>query len=173
MRGKVHLETQSPGEIVFEFTSTMLFGNQRQDFVFVLLADTIRIIDRENGAYYEGRTAEEFMSESLEADFRVSRALPLALGGRPPCEELDDVRITKGSAGETICSGKRFGKGFRVVFGAGHARLEEVVWPVRSDTYGVDRLTVTYDWDADGAGDLNHIVLRLELREWRCKIRAG
>ncbi len=172
IRGQVRLDSRSPGEIVFEFTSTMLFGNQRQDFLFVLLADTVRIIDREHGAYYEGEGAEEFMSESLEADFRVSSVLPLAFGAHPACDELDDIRFTTGSAGEIVCSGKRFGKRFRVVFGADHSRLKEVEWPIRSETYGVDRLTVTYEWDTIIGGGLREVVMKVEMREWRCKIKA-
>ncbi len=70
--------------MVFEFTSTILFGQEREDFVFSLSSDTLRIVDRERGAYYEGDDAVWFLAESLEADFDVPQALSLAFGGQPP-----------------------------------------------------------------------------------------
>lgn len=175
MRGQVRLDCRSPNEIVFEFASTVLFGTQREDFLLALQADTVRIVDRERGAYYEGDEAEAFLSEALEADFGIARSLPLALGAQPPCGEIDDISFSMDSVGGVVCTGKRFGERFKVVFGADHSRLEKVEWPVRCARYGVDRMRVEYTWQSDGRGGmvLSEIVLRLEEREWRCKIKKG
>jgi len=175
MRGQVLLESRSAGDIVFEFTSTVLFGHEREDFVVSLISDTLRIIDRERGAYFEGEDAVRFLSESLEADFDVPQALELAFGSHPPCGELSEIRYDVGSSGEVICRGTRTGKPFRAVFGRGHGRLEEVEWPVHSIRYGGDRLHVDYEWRTGSAGEpmLSGVVLWLEGREWRCKIRSS
>jgi hypothetical protein len=174
MRGKILLEARSPRDIVFEFTSTVLFGQEREDFVFSLAADTLRIIDREHGAYLEGDEAVRFLAESLDADFDVAQALSLAFGGHPPCAELSETRCAERSSGSVVCDGKRFGKPFATVFGAENGRVEKVEWPVESARYGVDRLRVEYEWgESDGTPVLGGVVLTLEARGWRCKIRSA
>ena len=175
MRGQILLESRSPGDIAFEFTSTVLFGHEREDFVVSLHSDTLRIIDRERGSYFEGEDAVRFLSESLEADFDVPQALDLAFGSHPPCGELSEVRCHAESSGEVVCRGTRFDRPFRAVFGRAHQLLEEVEWPVRSIRYGGDRLRVDYEWEIHGAEGptLSGVVLWLEGREWRCKIRSS
>jgi hypothetical protein len=173
MKGKILLEALDGG-IVFEFTSTLLFGQQREDFVFSLSGDTLRIVDRERGAYYEGVDAEAFLAEALGADFDVPEALRLAFGGTPLCGELSAIRCVPGALGEVYCEGRRYGKPFKVSFEGRGGRIESVEWPVLSDRYGGDRLRVEYEWD-DGE-DLQRlvgVVLSLEARGWRCKIRAS
>jgi hypothetical protein len=173
VRGKIHLDALSPGELSLEFTSTVLFGHAREDIVFSSVGDTLRILDRERGAYYEGGDAESFIAESLETDLDVRAVLSLVLGGHPPCDELSDVRFDTASSGALICTGAHRGGRFRVVFGGGR-RLEEVEWPVRSETYGSDRLRVTYEWAlvANGKTALRGMVVNLEKREWRCKVKT-
>jgi len=174
MRGKILLEARGPSDIVFEFTSTLLFGQNREDFVFSLSSDTLRIVDRERGAFFEGEDAVRFLAESLEADFDVPQTLELAFGSHPPCGELSEIRYDVESSGEVVCRGTRFDKPFRAVFGREHGRLEEVDWPVRSVRYGGDRLHVDYEWRTGGGGQtLSGVVLWLEGREWRCKIRSS
>jgi hypothetical protein len=174
VRGKVRVETRRPGEAVIEFTSTVLFGHAREDLVFSSVGDTVRIVDRERGAYSEGAEAEEFLAESLDTDLDVRLVLQLALGGRPPCDDLSDVGFRTTSAGSIVCTGMHSGRDFRVVFGADR-RIQEAEWPVRSRTYGTDRLRASYEWDGDGGdrGELKGLVLSLEKREWRCKIRSA
>lgn len=175
MRGKIRLDAKAPGDVVFEFASTILFGNRREDFLLSLHADTVRIIDRERGAYYEGWEAEEFLAESMGTDFSISTMLFLALGGHPSCDELSDVRIDTGRNGDVVCTGKHIGEGFRVVFEGRGPKLKSAVWPVRSEKYRDDRLEIDYRWvDGDGGAPvLREIVMWLEIREWRCKIKAG
>ncbi len=175
MRGKIRLDARAPGDVVFEFASSILFGNRREDFLLSLHADTVRIIDRERGAYYEGSEAEEFLAESMGTDFGVPTMLFLALGGHPSCDELSDVRITTGRDGNVVCTGKHLGERFRVVFEGRGPKLKSAVWPVRSERYRDDRLEIDYRWeDGDGGAPvLKEIVMWLEIREWRCKIKAG
>ena len=174
VRGKVRLDAQAPGQMALEFSSTVLFGHEREDFVFSLGGDTLRVVDRERGAYHEGHEAESFLAQSLTTDLNVSQALSLALGGHPPCEDLSGVRVETTTDGRVVCAGKRFGRRFRAVFGESR-RLEMVDWPVRSDEYGLDTLRVEYEWEpaAGGGARLLGLVLSLEKREWRCKIKAS
>ena len=174
VRGKVRLDARSPGELSLEFTSTMLFGHQREDFVFSLSGDTLRVIDRERGAYHEGDDAREFLARSLTGDLDVSQGLALAFGGRPPCGDLSRLRVEASSEGKLVCTGERLGRSFRAVFGEDR-RLETVVWPVRSDEYGTDALRAEYEWGpvSGGGARLLGVVLSLEEREWRCKIRTS
>jgi hypothetical protein len=174
MKGKILLEARGAAEIVFEFTSAVLFGQEREDFVFSLLSDTLRIVDRERGAFYEGEDAARFLAESLEADFDVAQALSLAFGGSPPCGELSGIRCGADAEGAVSCEGKRYGKPFKAVFDGEGGRLGAGEWPVRSDRYGGDRLRVEYEWKGGGGLEtLAGVVLSLEARGWRCKIRAS
>ncbi len=175
MRGKIRLDASAPGEVVFEFASSILFGNQREDFVFSVHEDTVRIIDRERGAYYEGLEAEEFLAESMETDFSVPAMMFLALGGHPPCDELTGVSIKTAADGGFVCSGKHLGDAFRLNFEGRGPRIHSATWPVRSQRYRDDRLEIDYRWEDDGGGRsvLKEIVIWLEMREWRCKIQAG
>jgi len=173
MRGKARLDARAPGEMALEFSSTVLFGHEREDFVFSLAGDTLRVVDRERGVYHEGDDAKSFLAQSLATDLDVSQALSLALGGHPPCEDLSLVRVETTSDGAVVCAGERYGRRFRAVFGKSR-RLEMVDWPVRSDEYGLDTLRVEYEWEpaAGGGAELLALVLSLEKREWRCKFKA-
>jgi hypothetical protein len=175
IRGKIRVDADSPRRIIFEFTSSILFGSRREDFVFSLVADTLRIIDRERGAYYEGTEAEDVLRESLEADFPVASVLALALGGHPPCGDFDALSYKLGSGGEVIFTGRHLGCPLRVVFAAGSRRLERISWPVLSPDDDTDQLEVEYDWQpqADGKLVLREVVMGLETKQWRCKIRSA
>jgi hypothetical protein len=175
IRGKIHVDVEPPHQIVFEFTSSILFGSKREDFVFSLVQDTLRIIDRERGAYYEGEEAEDVLRESLEADFPMASVLDLALGGHPGCDELDELNYKLGSDGKVVFSGKQSGRPFRVAFAAGSRKLEEISWPVFSKDGSSDQLEVEYQWESggDGNGGLREVVMSLESKQWRCKIRSS
>jgi hypothetical protein len=88
---------------------------------------------------------------------------------------LTDLSFDVRSSGETVCSGRRFGKPFHVNFAEEDRRIREVEWPVRSERYSSDRLRVGYDWAAGGGEGrvLDGLVLALEVREWRCKIKSA
>jgi hypothetical protein len=173
VRGKIGIEARSPDEFVFEFTTSILFGSQREDFLFSYAADTLRIIDRERGEYFEADDAERMLRELLETDLAVPRVVSLALGGRPTCDEMDDLGYELGSNGRVVFKGLYGGEPFRVVFAADHRRLKELTWPLVSNDRAVDRLRVVYDWRTTRGGivELSEVVMSLETKEWRCKIR--
>lgn len=174
VQGKIILEATPEGDVTFEFTSTILFGAHREDFVFSLVRDTLRVIDRERGIYHEGEAAEEFLQTSLEMEFEVANAMHLTLGGRPECARLAEVEMSLGSDGGVSVRGKTEGESFRLVFEAGSGRLTEAVWPVWLDGGTKDRLKVRYRWSGPGEDPrLDEVIMQLEGREWRCRLRAS
>jgi hypothetical protein len=174
LRGKVDLRVESNGDIYLDFTSTILFGARREDFFFSLVNDTLRVVDRERGAYFEEENAEAFLSESLGMAFGVREALGLAMGHPPACHALRELEMRGGESGEVRFDGRVVDADFRVIFGASGRRLQELNWPVQLDD-GEDRLKVTYDWKMgeDGRFALRQVVMWLEYREWRCRLTSA
>ena len=175
IRGKFTLHAKPSGDVVLEFTSSLLFGSRREDFLFSLVDDTLRVLDRERGMYYEGDDAEEFVKHSLEMEFGVRDALVLALGKHPPCESMERIDYKAGSGGEVRFSGRTANGSFRVVFAAQDKRLQQVIWPVALDHGTMDHLEVEYRWSADDSGRprLEGVTMRLEKREWRCRLHSA
>lgn len=170
-RGRMAIKARPSGDIVAEFSGGVLFGAQREDFVFSLASDTLRILDRERGHYYEGDDASAYLRESLGLAFDVAGTVALALGGRPPCDALAGIEVRGGGSGEASVRGRHLGEPFQAVFGGAGGRLREVEWPVRFDGGERDRLRVRYDWAGGPAnGPLREVVLGFEERPWRCRI---
>ena len=131
-----------------------------------MVGDTIRIIDRERGFYYEGGEAEYFLRETFSLDFDVAPLIRLALGAHPDCSLLSDLYVSRAGAGSASVTGKLNGEDFRVQFEGPRGRVENASWPV--DRRGrPDRLNVRYTWGADA---LDRVEMEVEGREWRCRI---
>ena len=172
VRGKILLDIRPGSDLILEFSSSQLFGSQREDFLFSFLADTLRVLDRERGSYYEGDEADQFLAETLRMGFSLREEMKTVLGVHPGCDRLDDLRVKQRSGGDTVFDGELSGSRFRVVFSGDRGRLKEIVWPVRTLRGSVDQMTVTYDWEPDSHGGhrLEGLTLWLEDREWRCRI---
>lgn len=169
-RGKMVLSMETNGDVIVEFTSSVLFGSQREDFVFAVVGDTTRILDRERGQFYEEEAAERYLGESLGIDFDVAEVLRLALGGYPACESLRDLGVRTNSSGRVTLDGHVGGEPFRAVFRDGDGRLHEVSWPVFLRSGERDLVHVSYDWGDPGVPGPSRLVIRFERREWRCRI---
>lgn len=168
VRGVFRLETQPPGSVFIEFSSSMLFGSRIEDFFCSIVDDTLRVVDRERGQLFEGQGAESFLREQLLMDFAIRQTLRLALGGYPDCEEISELEVSTKSDGRVI-TGRTEGQSFKVEF-ATDKRLERVLWPIPDDLDIRDRLRVDYEWaDSPGLG-LKRMTILLEEREWRCKL---
>ena len=166
LNGKMALETNGTGGFTFEFTSSILFGAQREDFVFALVSDTLRIIDRERGMFYEGADAEFFLQETFGLDFSVTPVLKLALGALPDCEALTDLHVKRGGGSTVDVSGTLDGEDFDASFDGPSGRLTKANWPV-GQLGRVDRLAVGYEWRPDA---LHKVEMTLQGREWRCRL---
>jgi hypothetical protein len=54
VRGRFDLQLAANGDAVLEFAGSTLLGGHREDAVISLSSDTLRVLDRERGHYYEG-----------------------------------------------------------------------------------------------------------------------
>ena len=170
VRGVVRFETQPPNNVYLEFNSSMLFGNRIEAFFCSVVDDTLRIVDRERGRYFEGEVAEQFLREQLSMDFSIQRTLALILGGHPPCGQVDELNVKPRSGGDAL-TGRADGRPFRVEF-LPDGRVDEVLWPVPDDPTVKDRVRVEYEWGDAGSAGLKRMTIHLEEREWRCKLIA-
>ncbi len=173
IRGKSRIETKPTGDISFDFSSSVFFGAHREDFFFSIVADTLRILDRERGQYYESADAARYMEDILGMDFDAKTVMLIALGRTPSCDEIESLRREARANGEVRFVGEVTGQPFEVVFGAEHRRLKEISWPLRREKRR-DQVRVTYQWTKgnDAGFTLRQVVIRLLEREWRCKITA-
>jgi hypothetical protein len=171
LNGKIRIERMTARMIVVEFTSTMLFGTEREDFWFSMSGDTLRILDREHGNYFEGEEAASFLRDVLAMDFDIPPALYVAFGGAPACPEVDRLAMQLKRRGEAAFDGRIDGSPFQVVFG-GRRLVSEIHWPVFGDEGFRDRLQIVYTWEEDRNSPpaLRGMVLTLEDHEWRCKL---
>lgn len=174
VRGKTRIETTPDGDISVDFASSVLFGSRREDFFFSVVSDTLRILDRERGEFYESSNAARFMRENLGMDFDPKAVIVMALGKAPNCRDIAGLNRDARSNGDIRFSGEASGEQFSVVFAAAHRKLREIKWPLRLEE-GRDELRVTYDWKegSEGTYRLRQVVIRLREREWRCKITAA
>ena len=168
VRGKMTLSVQPAGDVTFEFETSMFFGSQHEDFVLSVVNDTLRVLDRERGLFYEGEEAEYYIEESLAVAFGVREAMRLVTGRRPRCGDFEEVELRNESDGGVLFTGRVAQGPFRVLFSSGGGRLREITWPVSVADGRSDRLTVTYRWQQGGGRGLEEIVMRLDDREWRC-----
>jgi hypothetical protein len=171
VRGVVRLETDSAGNVYFEFRNSLLFGSRVEDFFVSLVDDTLRIMDRERGRLFVGRDAEQVLAEDLGMEFDVRQALDLVLGGHAACAEISDLEINPDGGGEI--RGHVEGSGFRVDFEPS-GRIERAEWPVPGDASMDDRLLVDYEWkyNSHKVLRLDRVVIHLQEREWRCKLAS-
>jgi hypothetical protein len=171
IRGIIRAEFYPSGDIYFDFSSSVLFGSQIEDFFFSMVADTIRIVDRERGHFYQDEEALQFLRDVLGMDFDVAETLRLATGGRPPCGEIDALRA-RVHGGDIAFDGRYRGEHFEVVFSGPGRRLKSCEWPVIGDDGRKDWFKASYRWADAAEADLRQLVLRFDAREWRCRITA-
>lgn len=169
VRGMIRAEFYPSGDIYFDFSSSMMFGSHSEDFFVSMKDDTLRIVDRERGEYFQGEEAAHFLRETLGMDFDVMETMRLAAGGRPRCERLESVSAQPGADGEMKYTGRSDGEPFEVVFGPGEGRLVRSHWPLADDRRR-DRLSAEYRWSG---ASLDQLTMQLEVRAWRCRILSS
>jgi len=161
VRGRFELRLSPGGDSVFEFSGTTLLGGHREDLVVSLIGDTLRVLDRERGRYYEGEAAEQLVDTGSGGRGLWTRGLQRVLGaGCPGVERV--------ATAEDGLSGAGVDGPFRLRADAG--RLVAATWPnpAPSETFG-DRLDVRYRWRN---GELRELEARLPTRRWRVRLEA-
>jgi hypothetical protein len=159
VRGRFELHATASGDAVLEFSGASLLGGRREDVVVSLSGDTLRVLDRERGRFYEGDEAEQLIEDGTGAagDWRLGLRRVLAAG----CPGIESLR-----AEEDGVSGVGADGPFRLRAPAG--RLEAAMWPnpAPGETFR-DRLDVRYHWSH---GRLDVIEARLPVRGWRVRL---
>lgn len=158
VRGRYQLVVEGRNAIAFEFEGTMMLGGHREDVAVSLAGDTLRVLDRERGAYYAGPEVDGLIERGTGTSGRWVDAVRAVAGFTPSCTERLEMR----NDGEHISG--RIDDGTYILTTDG-VRLERASWPDPTDsrTYS-DRLELRYEWDA---GRLAGITVSLPKRGWR------
>lgn len=161
VRGRYRLTVRDRDTIAFEFEGTMLLGGHREDLVASLEGDTLRVLDRERGAYYVGPQVDDLIERGAGTRGDWPGAVRAVAGFTPACSERLEMR----SDGEHT-SGLIDDRAF--VLTADGTGLVRASWPdpTRSRTFS-DRLEIRYE--RDGAR-LTGIEISLPVRGWRIKL---
>jgi hypothetical protein len=170
VQGRFELDWEGRGELTLRFAGTMLFGGHREEIVVALRDDTLRVLDRERGRYYEGREVDALVREGTELEWDLAEGIGRVTARAVDCDRLQQVSVRDGPDG--ALSGRIDGAPFEVAFDGGDIR--EAVWPVIVQGRADDRMKVTYRWDERAGGDreLRELVVFLEGRRWRVKLKA-
>jgi hypothetical protein len=165
LRGRFRLSLRADGDATIEFGGTTLLGGVREDVAVSWVADTLRVLDRERGRYYEGEKVEELLTAQTGLEGDWGRALVRVLGGGIRCGTVDGVTVDAGGA-----RGRVDGQPFRVELDEQSGRLSRVTWPdpVEGGTFA-DRLEVRYAWEG---GRLRELTASLPERGWRARLQV-
>lgn len=161
VRGRFTLQLAANGDAVLEFSGTTLLGGHREDAVISLSGDTLRVLDRERGRYYEGDEVTRLIASGTGKQGEWTLALRRVLASGCPGVE------TVGSA-ESGLSGTGPDGPFSLKVEDG--RLAQATWPnpAPEETFR-DRLEVRYEWKA---GRLELLEALLPTRGWRVRLEA-
>jgi hypothetical protein len=165
VRGRFTLTVSEAGDAVFEFTSSSVGG--REDAVVSFYADTLRMLDRERGAYYEGPGVDSLVSEAAGFHVNAAEVVRRVIGVPPPCRRLSDLRVE--DSGESAVVGARLdGRDATVRLAGGRTRSCE--WPAPfTGTARAERLAVSYRWQGEAAAEVTVSVPGLR---WRIRLQS-
>ena len=161
-RGHANVDVSSGGDASVELSGSSLFGGHREDVAVSLADDTLRVLDRERGRYYEGAALDDLLWEGTEARANwvlvVERLFALPGSGRGIETLTVDENGARGS-----------GPDGPVRLDIDGGRLRRAVWPnpIASATYD-DRLEAEYRWNGNRLEELTAI---LPERGWRVRFR--
>lgn len=163
-RGHVNLETSADGDASIELSGSSLFGGHREDVAVSLAADTLRVLDRERGRFYEGEALDDLLWEGTEARANwplvVERMLALPGSERG----VETLAVDENGARGATEQGT-------IRLDVDRGRLKKAVWPnpIASATFD-DRLEVEYAWEGER---LREITAILPERGWRVRLKFG
>ena len=162
VRGRFELRLDAAAGAVLEFSGSTLLGGHREDIVASLAGDTLRILDRERGRFYEGAGVDDFIREETRAAGDWSRAVRRILA-EPGVGPVDRAEFRSDDVRGRLADGE-----FRLRWERG--RLVEADWPdpAPGETFA-DRLEVRYRWEGEVPVRLE---ARLPGRGWRFQLEA-
>jgi len=166
VRGRFALTVSAGGNAVFEFTSSSV-GGGREDAVVSFFSDTLRVLDRERGAYHEGAAVDDLIAEVAGFQVDAAEVIRRMIGIPPPCRRLAELRI-EGSPESAVVSVRLDGHGATVRFGGGRVRSCE--WPAPfTGTSRSERLAVSYSWKGEVGEEITVWVPGLR---WRIRLQS-
>jgi hypothetical protein len=167
VRGRFALRLSPGGDLTFEITSTTMLGGRREDAVLSFYADTLRVLDREGGSYYEGEDAGAFVAEGLGHPIDLAELLRRATGRAPDCRRVSGVGHRRARGGVEVV-GRIDGEDFRLEFVG--PRLARAFWPLPlAGRRARDTMEARYQWRGEALAEL---VLYVPERRWRIKLSA-
>ncbi len=174
VRGQFNLLTDAGGRVGFEFSSSSLFGSRREEISLSIVEGTIRVLDRERGEYYEGEEVDVLLRTNLEMDIDAVEILKLVLGTMPSCSSLEQLMFRPKGNGDVLFASRVSDQPVNMTFGGERRKLVALEWPVRFEGGDTDRLRVEYLWEMSATGNsrLKELILRIEEKGWRIKLRA-
>jgi hypothetical protein len=176
VRGQFTLATTPGGEFVFELSSNLLFGSQREDLVVSIGDGMLRVLDRERGRYYEGAEVDRLLRHELELDIDSAELISLVLGGEIPCRSLEETGLSclASGDGQFVFSGRLEQRPVKIMFGAASGRLTRFEWPILRTGNRADQLQVEYSWGpgTESGPELTDVVVKVDSRGWRIKLRS-
>jgi hypothetical protein len=158
VRGRYRLSVNAAATAVFEFEGSMLFGGHREDVMLSLSGDTLRVLDRERTAYYQGEQVTDLIEKGTGVRGDWVPALRAALGFAPSCNDALEMHYD----GEHISGVLDRGVFILTLDGD---RLSRASWPdpTRSRTFS-DRLEIRYSWKDDRVSEVR---IAQPVRGWR------
>lgn len=161
VRGRFELALSANGDAVLEFSGSTLLGGHREDAVVSLSGDTLRVLDRERGRYYEGDEVTRMVESGTHT--RGNWVLGLRRALASGCPAIETV-----VAGDDGISGSGPDGPFSLELEGG--RLVQATWPnpAPEETFR-DRLEVRYRWKE---GRLELLEALLPTRGWRIRLEA-
>lgn len=173
MRGIFGLSANGRGDFTFAFESTTTLGGLHEDLVFSYYGDTLRVLDRERGRYYEGNEIDRLVADGTGAVWDIADVVRRVMALAPGCDRIESVSAPANTRGDWVMSGRADGADFSVEFAGG--RIRKADWPAIIDGRPDDRLRIEYEWaeGPGGVGDgLEKLVVLVVDRRWRVKLDA-
>lgn len=169
VRGRFELSATAQGDLTLEITSTTALGGHREDLVLSFYDDTLRVLDRERGQYYEGEEVDGLVSDGVGVEWDLAGVLRQVTVRAARCDRFESVSSSPRSHGCEV-KGKFDGEDFSLDFAEG--RIQEANWPAVLGGRPDDHLRITYGWEpaAEGGARLDELVIFLEERRWRAKL---
>jgi hypothetical protein len=161
IRGQFSLSTTPAGDFVFELSSSVMFGGQREDLMVSMADGVLQILDRERGQYYEGTETADILS--------------FLVGQFPPCGELERAAVAPPQkTGETTFTGRLNNRPVKIIFKREDGLLNRLEWPILFTSGRWGELEADYRWSPGPAGEpaLSNLTMKVDSRGWRIILQA-
>ncbi len=151
-------------DLTLRFRTSGAIGQQAEDLVVSLYADTLRILDRERAILYRPADIDTMMADVGGARAVTDWIDRLRLWP-PDCDRFREVNLSGEDKIEGRLDGEPFGVSRLPGSGPGSDyRPTAAFWDVAIPGEADDELRVSYRWREQG---LSEVRLELERRRWR------